>query len=44
MDFCEKQLYEEWKKTESKVYIQEQFKKNVVIDEKMNSLGINLGY
>ena len=43
IDFCERNFYTEWKKTESWVFIEEQVKK-MLIDANMNSLGINIGY
>ena len=42
-EFCEKKLFKEWKKTESRMFIQKEFQKNLVINEKMNSLGIDIG-
>lgn len=41
--FCENQLFRPWKKTASREYIEEEFKRNMVIDEKMNALDIQIG-
>lgn len=41
-EYCEKSLFKEWKKTESRVYLQDEFKHNVVINEKMSTLGIDI--
>ena len=43
IEFCENELFKHWKKTESREYIQKEFERNMVIDEKMKELGVEIG-
>lgn len=43
LEFCELELFRHWKKTESREYIEREFKRNMLIDERMKELGVEIG-
>ena len=43
LEFCDLEIFRPWKKTESRDYVEKEFRDNMVIDEKMKQLGVEIG-
>jgi hypothetical protein len=43
LEFCDVEIFRHWKKTESREYIEKEFKLNMIIDDKMKQLGVEIG-